>query len=156
MRPPRFHDRDGAGLSEFFGFDCHKPSIERAKVLAPEAGVGDRIRFAQAAGQRSPLGAQSRSRAILVERPLSSMKIKRSGSSLGPRPNSRARPHQRALARWYGQTTAKTPNAAPATINPHSTVERCSSRWRAAGVFEVRLSQGLVNSEVPAPSPRGR
>ena len=49
MRPRRFHDRDGAGLSEFFGFDCRKPSIERAKVLAPEAGVGDRITFAQAA-----------------------------------------------------------------------------------------------------------
>jgi hypothetical protein len=28
--------------SEFFGFDYHKPSIERAKVLAQEAGVGIR------------------------------------------------------------------------------------------------------------------
>jgi ribosomal protein L11 methylase PrmA len=34
--------------SEFFGFDYHMPSIERAKTLAQEAGVGDRITFAQA------------------------------------------------------------------------------------------------------------
>ena len=34
--------------SQFFGFDYHAPSIERAKVAAKEAGVGDRIMFAQA------------------------------------------------------------------------------------------------------------
>jgi len=34
--------------SEFFGFDYHAPSIERAKTLANEAGVGNRITFAQA------------------------------------------------------------------------------------------------------------
>jgi len=40
--------------SEFFGFDYHKPSIERAKVLAREAGVGDRITFAQASAKDFP------------------------------------------------------------------------------------------------------
>jgi 23S rRNA G2445 N2-methylase RlmL len=34
--------------SKFFGFDYHTPSIERAKIAAKEAGVGDRITFAQA------------------------------------------------------------------------------------------------------------
>ncbi len=40
--------------SEFFGFDYHVPSIERAKVLAKEAGVGDRIKFAQASAKDFP------------------------------------------------------------------------------------------------------
>ena len=40
--------------SEFFGFDYHKPSIERAKVLAQEAAVGDRIAFAQANAKDFP------------------------------------------------------------------------------------------------------
>ena len=40
--------------SEFFGFDYHVPSIERAKVLAKEAGVGDRITFAQATAKDFP------------------------------------------------------------------------------------------------------
>jgi SAM-dependent methyltransferase len=40
--------------SEFFGFDYHKPSIERAKLLAQEAGVGDRITFAQASAKDFP------------------------------------------------------------------------------------------------------
>jgi SAM-dependent methyltransferase len=40
--------------SEFFAFDYHKPSIERAKVLAQEAGVGDRITFAQASAKDFP------------------------------------------------------------------------------------------------------
>jgi SAM-dependent methyltransferase len=40
--------------SEFFGFDYHKPSIERAKVLAQEAGVGDRITFARASAKDFP------------------------------------------------------------------------------------------------------
>src|ERR1700693_2523573 len=40
--------------SEFIGFDYHKPSIERAKVLAQEAGVGDRITFAQASAKDYP------------------------------------------------------------------------------------------------------
>lgn len=40
--------------SEFFGFDYHKPSIERAKALAQEAGVGDRITFAQASAKEFP------------------------------------------------------------------------------------------------------
>ena len=40
--------------SEFFGFDYHKPSIERAKVLAQEAGVGDGITFAQASAKDFP------------------------------------------------------------------------------------------------------
>jgi SAM-dependent methyltransferase len=40
--------------SEFFGFDYHVPSIERAKVLAKEGGVGDRIKFAQASAKDFP------------------------------------------------------------------------------------------------------
>src|SRR5260221_2547016 len=40
--------------SEFFGYDYHVPSIERAKVLAKEAGVGDRITFAQATAKDFP------------------------------------------------------------------------------------------------------
>ncbi len=40
--------------SQFFGFDYHVPSIERAKVLANEAGVGDRIKFAQASAKDFP------------------------------------------------------------------------------------------------------
>ncbi len=40
--------------SRFFGFDYHKPSIDRAKVLAQEAGVGDRIEFAQASAKDFP------------------------------------------------------------------------------------------------------
>jgi SAM-dependent methyltransferase len=43
--------------SEFFGFDYHKPSIERAKVLAQEAGVGDRITFAQGTAKDFPAKA---------------------------------------------------------------------------------------------------
>jgi len=31
--------------SEFYGFDYHAPSIERAREAAEEAGVADRIRF---------------------------------------------------------------------------------------------------------------
>jgi len=41
-------------MSEFFGFDYHAPSIERAKVLAKEAGVSDRIKFAQASAKDFP------------------------------------------------------------------------------------------------------
>ena len=40
--------------SEFFAFDYHKPSIERAKTLAQEAGVGDRVTFAQATAKDFP------------------------------------------------------------------------------------------------------
>lgn len=40
--------------SKFFGFDYHKPSIDRAKALAEEAGVGDRITFAQASAKDFP------------------------------------------------------------------------------------------------------
>jgi SAM-dependent methyltransferase len=40
--------------SEFFGFDYHAPSLDRAKVLAKEAGVGDRISFAQASAKDFP------------------------------------------------------------------------------------------------------
>jgi SAM-dependent methyltransferase len=40
--------------SEFFGFDYHLPSIERARALAKEAGVGDRITFAQASAKNFP------------------------------------------------------------------------------------------------------
>ncbi len=40
--------------STFFGFDYHAPSIERAKVAAKEAGVGDRITFAQAHAKDFP------------------------------------------------------------------------------------------------------
>jgi tRNA A58 N-methylase Trm61 len=40
--------------SEFFGFDYHKPSIERAEVLAQEAGVGDRTTFARASAKDFP------------------------------------------------------------------------------------------------------
>lgn len=40
--------------SKFFGFDYHAPSIERAKAAAKEAGVGDRITFAQASAKDFP------------------------------------------------------------------------------------------------------
>jgi SAM-dependent methyltransferase len=40
--------------SKFFAYDYHKPSIERAKVLAQEADVGDRITFAQATAKDFP------------------------------------------------------------------------------------------------------
>ena len=40
--------------SEFFGYDYHVPSIERAKLLAKEAGVGDRVTFAQATAKDFP------------------------------------------------------------------------------------------------------
>ena len=40
--------------STFFGFDYHAPSIERAKVAAKEAGVGNRITFAQAQAKDFP------------------------------------------------------------------------------------------------------
>jgi len=42
--------------SKFFGFDYHAASIERAKVAAQEAGVGNRITFAQAAAKDFPAG----------------------------------------------------------------------------------------------------
>ena len=42
--------------SQFFGFDYHVPSIERAKTSAKEAGVGDRITFAQAHAKDFPAG----------------------------------------------------------------------------------------------------
>ena len=40
--------------SEFFGYDYHLPSIERARALAQEAGVSDRITFAQATAKDYP------------------------------------------------------------------------------------------------------
>ena len=40
--------------SEFFGFDYHVPSIERARELAAEAGIGNRITFAQANAKEFP------------------------------------------------------------------------------------------------------
>jgi Predicted O-methyltransferase len=40
--------------SEFFGFDYHMPSIERARILARDAGVADRITFAQASAKDFP------------------------------------------------------------------------------------------------------
>ncbi|HLI99336.1 MAG TPA: methyltransferase domain-containing protein [Bradyrhizobium sp.] len=40
--------------SEFFGFDYHLPSIERARELASNAGVGERITFAQASAKDFP------------------------------------------------------------------------------------------------------
>jgi SAM-dependent methyltransferase len=40
--------------SEFFGFDYHLPSIERARKLAADEGVGDRISFAQASAKDFP------------------------------------------------------------------------------------------------------
>jgi SAM-dependent methyltransferase len=40
--------------SEFFGYDYHSPSLERAKVLAKEAGVADRITFTQATAKDFP------------------------------------------------------------------------------------------------------
>jgi SAM-dependent methyltransferase len=40
--------------SQFFGFDYHVPSIERARVLAKEAGVSDRITFMQASAKDFP------------------------------------------------------------------------------------------------------
>jgi SAM-dependent methyltransferase len=40
--------------SKFFGFDYHQPSLDRAKALAAEAGVGDRITFAQASAKDFP------------------------------------------------------------------------------------------------------
>ena len=40
--------------SKFFGFDYHAASIDRAKAAAKEAGVGDRIAFAQATAKDFP------------------------------------------------------------------------------------------------------
>ena len=40
--------------SEFFAFDYHMPSIERARELAAEAGVSERITFAQASAKDFP------------------------------------------------------------------------------------------------------
>ncbi len=40
--------------SSFYAFDYHEPSLERAKVLAKEAGVGDRITFTQASAKDFP------------------------------------------------------------------------------------------------------
>jgi SAM-dependent methyltransferase len=40
--------------SEFFGFDYHEASIERAREAAKEAGVGDRITFAVASAKDYP------------------------------------------------------------------------------------------------------
>ncbi|HTC72732.1 MAG TPA: class I SAM-dependent methyltransferase [Solirubrobacteraceae bacterium] len=40
--------------SEFFGFDYHAPSIERAREAAKEAGVDDRITFATDAAKEYP------------------------------------------------------------------------------------------------------
>ena len=42
--------------SEFFGFDYHPESIERAREAADEAGVGDRITFEAAAAKDYPGG----------------------------------------------------------------------------------------------------
>jgi len=40
--------------SKFYGYDYHAPSIERAKVLAKEAGVAKRVRFEQASAKDYP------------------------------------------------------------------------------------------------------
>jgi len=40
--------------SEFFCFDYHAPSLERAKELAKEAGVSDRVTFAKATAKDFP------------------------------------------------------------------------------------------------------
>jgi SAM-dependent methyltransferase len=40
--------------SQFFGFDYHGPSIERARELAAEAGVAERVRFDVARAQDYP------------------------------------------------------------------------------------------------------
>jgi SAM-dependent methyltransferase len=40
--------------SEFFGFDYHEPSILRARELAQEAGVFERVHFAQATAKDFP------------------------------------------------------------------------------------------------------
>lgn len=40
--------------SQFFGFDYHRPSIERAREAAAKAGVGDRIVFEQASAKDFP------------------------------------------------------------------------------------------------------
>jgi SAM-dependent methyltransferase len=40
--------------SRFFGFDYHAPSIERARQLAAEEGVGERCRFEVAAAKEYP------------------------------------------------------------------------------------------------------
>ena len=43
--------------SQFFGFDYHAPSIDRAREAATEAGVSDRVTFEQAAAKTFPPGA---------------------------------------------------------------------------------------------------
>ena len=40
--------------SKFFGFDYHKPSIEKAREKAKEAGVADRVTFAVASAKDFP------------------------------------------------------------------------------------------------------
>src|SRR5215510_5858616 len=58
MRPWCVHNCNAQAYpnSKFFGFDYHAASIERAKVAAQEAGVGNRITFAQAAAKDFPAG----------------------------------------------------------------------------------------------------
>jgi hypothetical protein len=40
--------------SKFFGFDYHQPSLDRAAVLAKEAGVSDRVTFTKATAKDFP------------------------------------------------------------------------------------------------------
>jgi tRNA G46 methylase TrmB len=57
--------------STFYGYDYHAPSIERANVLAKEAGVADRITFAQATAKDFPGKCpytQDRSRTAAIAR----------------------------------------------------------------------------------------
>jgi SAM-dependent methyltransferase len=42
--------------SRFYGFDFHAPSIEQARTRAAEAGVADRVQFAQAQAREFPGG----------------------------------------------------------------------------------------------------
>ena len=56
LRPWSVDDHHGRGVPqpEFFGFDYHAPSIERAHEAAKEAGVDDRITFATDAAKEYP------------------------------------------------------------------------------------------------------
>jgi SAM-dependent methyltransferase len=40
--------------SQFFGFDYHKPSIERARAVAADAGLGERVKFDVAGAKDFP------------------------------------------------------------------------------------------------------
>ena len=126
MRPRRFHDRDGAGLSEFFGstttsLRSSAPKSSRRKRVSGAASHSRRPRDSSHPGRPFTKPHRLGRKAALIDE-----SMKRSDAQgqdrLGRRPNSRARPSDRRALALAWQATVRTANAAPATINPHSAV----------------------------------